>query len=85
MKYHIYIIYSIKNDRYYVGYTSDIENRLNAHNSGKNKSTQTGRPWILKYVEYFDDELKAKHREIEIKKKKSHESIKRSMTSIIFL
>jgi hypothetical protein len=32
--YFVYIIYSAKRDRFYVGYTSDINSRLIKHNSG---------------------------------------------------
>ena len=35
-----YILKSEKTDRYYIGYTSDVEKRLTNHNSGKNKSTK---------------------------------------------
>ncbi len=31
--YYIYILYSHTKDRYYVGYTHDLELRLNRHNS----------------------------------------------------
>jgi len=36
-----YILQSIENpDRFYVGYTSDLKNRLNDHNSGKSSHTK---------------------------------------------
>jgi putative endonuclease len=34
MKFFCYILYSKTFDRYYVGYTSDIEERLKLHNAG---------------------------------------------------
>ena len=34
MKFLCYILYSKSIDRYYVGYTSDIEERIKLHNSG---------------------------------------------------
>ncbi|MEM8890302.1 MAG: GIY-YIG nuclease family protein, partial [Bacteroidota bacterium] len=53
MEFFIYILYSEGSDRYYVGYTHDVEARLNDHNSGdrSNQSTKytfKHRPWKLK-------------------------------------
>jgi putative endonuclease len=47
--YFIYIIYSKKLDRYYVGTTDDIEKRLGEHNSGfySDAFTVKGAPWEL--------------------------------------
>ena len=69
MNHCIYILYSIKSDRYYVGCTSDIEARIIQHNSGRNASTKFGLPWQLKYTEPFESLSEARLREIEIKKK----------------
>ncbi len=75
MKGFVYIIYSEKWDQYYVGSSQDIEKRLLQHNSGKNKSTRGGSPWVLKYSETFDTPTQAKKREFLIKKKKSRKYI----------
>ena len=75
MNHCIYIIYSIKSDRYYIGCTSDIEARIIQHNSGRNTSTKFGLPWQLKYTEPFESLSEARLREIEIKKKKSRKYI----------
>ena len=67
----VYIIYSSKRDRYYVGYTSEIENRVAKHNSGSTTSTKSGIPWELVYREQFNSKKEAIKREKEIKKMKS--------------
>jgi len=59
------------NNKFYVGYSDDIERRVAQHNSGRNKSTKSGVPWELKYQEQFDDRTTAMNREKEIKDKKS--------------
>ncbi|WP_374960325.1 GIY-YIG nuclease family protein [Gilvibacter sp.] len=45
--YTVYILYSEKSSRYYVGQTADINDRLERHNQGREKSTKFGLPWKL--------------------------------------
>ena len=53
----------------YTGYTTDIERRLNAHNSGKASKYTRGRlPVELVYLETFDEKNQAMSRECQIKK-----------------
>ncbi|HEU4495627.1 MAG TPA: GIY-YIG nuclease family protein [Flavobacterium sp.] len=46
----IYIIFSEKLNRFYVGTTDDVERRVSEHNTGfySNSYTSKGIPWILK-------------------------------------
>ena len=75
MKYTTYILYSSKLDKYYIGYTNDIDRRLEEHNRKKGKYTDTGIPWQMVYSESFDSAEEAHQRELEIKKKKSRKYI----------
>lgn len=43
----VYILYSEKGNRYYIGQTNDVEARLHRHNSGYEKSTSPYVPWKL--------------------------------------
>ncbi len=43
----VYILYSVKSSRYYVGQTTDIRKRLERHNLGNVPSTKSAIPWIL--------------------------------------
>ena len=45
--FYVYILYSQNFDKYYVGQTNDIEQRLNRHNKGSEKSTSPYRPWVM--------------------------------------
>ncbi len=72
---YVYIIYSKKIDRYYVGYTDDLEWRIERHNSGWGKYTKRGIPWRLVYKESFETKSEAIKREREIKRKKSRKYI----------
>jgi len=67
----VYIIYSVKVNKYYVGACTNLERRLYEHNIGHSTFTSTGIPWELKYTEQFGSLLEAKKREKEIKNKKS--------------
>ncbi len=64
---HVYLIYSDKFDRFYVGHTSNLDQRLNLHNSGKVKSTKAFHPWKIVYVESFNSSEEARQREIYFK------------------
>jgi putative endonuclease len=43
----VYIIYSCSLNKYYVGQTNNIDDRLLRHNSGREKYTKIGTPWEL--------------------------------------
>ena len=73
--YYVYILYSRTKDRYYVGYTHNIEIRLSKHNAGATPSARGGRPWELVYSEEYIDKSSALFREREIKSKKSRKYI----------
>ncbi len=73
--YYIYILYSHTKDRYYVGYTHDLELRLNRHNDGWSRSTKNGIPWEIVYYEKYDTKSKAMKRENFIKRQKSRKYI----------
>jgi putative endonuclease len=67
MCYFVYILKSLKDGRYYIGSTSDVEKRLVKHNSGGNISTKNRRPLVVVYREKFSDKILALKREKEIK------------------
>jgi putative endonuclease len=71
MGFYVYIIYSISKDKYYTGYTSDIETRLFKHNAGATPSTRPGIPWKMIYSETFENKHDAILRESDIKNRKS--------------
>ena len=73
--YYCYILYSEKLDKYYIGSTSNIEGRILRHNSSNHGFTSTGKPWILKYSESFDEKTDALKREMQLKSWKSRKLI----------
>ena len=71
----VYIIYSSKLDKYYIGACTDLQRRLYEHSIGHSKFTSTGVPWTLKHSEEFETLQAAKRRELAIKKMKSRKYI----------
>lgn len=61
--YFVYILQSQKDQRTYVGYTKDLENRLKLHNSGQVKATKYRFPFNVLFTEEFSNEQEAKKRE----------------------
>ena len=60
-KFHyVYIIQSKSvTDRFYTGFTENIENRLKDHNSGKDPHTSKYKPWRIKTAIALTDRQKA--------------------------
>jgi len=67
----IYIIYSKEADKYYVGQTENIEDRLISHRSGISKYTSISDDWVLLYSESFQTRTEAVRRGREIKRKRA--------------
>jgi len=65
--FYCYILYSEKIDKYYIGSTSDLEGRLQRHNTSNHGFTSTGRPWEIKYFESFETKAEALKRETQLK------------------
>jgi len=65
--YYTYIIQSRKDKRFYTGFTRDLKNRFNEHNSGKIASTKNRGPFELIYYEACLNEQDAIAREKYLK------------------
>jgi putative endonuclease len=81
MQYYTYILYSSKVDKYYIGSTGDIKNRLIKHNKGYNKSTKGGIPWIIVFIEKYETRSEAFNQEMKLKKLKKRKFIERFIKS----
>ena len=65
--FYIYILYSCRTGRYYVGSTQDVSRRLREHNAGKSLSTRAGIPWELRHAEGYATRAEAVRREAFVK------------------
>ena len=59
----------------YVGWTTDLDKRLAAHNSGKGAKATRGRQWRLVHSEVFKTRGAAMAREYELKKDRKARAI----------
>jgi putative endonuclease len=76
-----YILRSVVDDSYYIGYTHDIEKRVAEHNAGLSKYTSKKMPWILVYKEYYNSKTEAIKRERFLKKQRNKEFYQRLIDS----
>ena len=67
MMYYVYVLYSSNFDRYYIGLSSDIDERLKSHNGGQVKSTKSFIPWLVVHREVFESRSEARTREKYLK------------------
>jgi putative endonuclease len=65
--FYTYILISLKDNKLYTGYTSDIKSRLHSHNNGEVQSTKNRRPLKLIYFEACLNQNDALHREKYLK------------------
>lgn len=65
--YFVYVLRSLKDMKFYTGYTVNLENRLQSHNEGKVISTRYRTPLELIYFEGCLSQEDAIHREKYLK------------------
>jgi len=63
MEFFVYILRSLKDGGYYYGYTSNISERLERHNSQLVRSTKSRVPFVVHYFEVFSTKSEALKRE----------------------
>jgi len=75
--FYVYIIKSSKTNKYYIGYTNNLERRLFEHNHNNTQSLKNKGPFILIYKEQFINKLDATKRERQIKSYKGGNEFKK--------
>ncbi len=64
----VYVLFSLSHNKIYVGYSSDLINRIRSHNIyGKGDYTSKYRPWKVVHVEFFGSKKEAMKREQQLK------------------
>ena len=73
MAYYVYFIQSMIDGSFYIGYTADMERRIQKHNSGSSRYTSKKLPWRIVYTESFNNKTDAIRRERFLKKQKNRD------------
>ncbi len=67
----VYVLHSPRFDKIYIGFISDLQNRIKAHNEVANNGwTIKLRIWTVIYTETFDNKKDAIEREKQLKSAK---------------
>jgi putative endonuclease len=74
--YYVYILYSEKDGKLYIGSAPDLKKRKEKHDNGYVLATKFRRPLKLIYYEAYLTQQDAKRREIFLKGGKGHEEMK---------
>lgn len=74
--YYVYILWSDKLNKRYIGQTSDLRARMKEHNGKKVPFTSRGTPWQLIYYEAFHSKKDAMEEEHFLKSGKGRERMK---------
>ena len=67
MSFIVYVLYSPKLNKIYIGQTSNLEQRLNDHIKGYSRATLMTDDWIVVYTEEFSTRSEAFRREKRLK------------------
>jgi putative endonuclease len=73
MKFSVYILQSVEDKSFYIGFTSNMKQRLEYHNSGKSRYTSRKMPWTIVYEELYDTRSEAMKRKRFLKKQRNKE------------
>ena len=75
----VYVLYSSKFDKLYIGYTTNLKQRMISHNYlGKKGYTLHYRPWTLVHTESFQTKKQAMRREKQLKSGQGRQFIRDS-------
>lgn len=81
----VYVLKSLRDNGWYIGYTEDVERRLQDHNAGKNDSTRPRKPFTLIYYEAYLNKMDALGREKFLKSGSGRKFLERQMSHYLGL
>jgi putative endonuclease len=76
----VYVLLSLTDDNFYVGFTEDITRRLDEHFQGRNASTAPRRPFVFIHCEYYLAQSDAERRENYLKTAKGRRTLRLMLT-----
>jgi len=79
LHYYVYVLFSIKDKKLYVGYTQNVTKRYSEHIQGKVPATWNRLPLELIYYEVYSNTTEAKRREKYLKGGNGRAQLKRQL------
>ena len=79
----VYVLESLKDGGWYIGFSSNLKKRYESHNSGVNKSTKFRRPFRIIYFEGYVNRDDALGRERFLKSGSGRLFLKRQMNNYL--
>jgi putative endonuclease len=83
MFYFVYVLISLKDKKFYIGYTSDLKRRIFQHNQGKTDSLKNRGPLKLIYFEGYINKKDAQEKERFYKSGRGHEVLKKNLENTL--
>ncbi|MEQ9441876.1 MAG: GIY-YIG nuclease family protein [Cyclobacteriaceae bacterium] len=81
--YIVYVLFSERYNKTYVGYTSNLEDRIKSHNELATKGyTVHYRPWIVAFTEVYSTKTAAMKREKALKAGQGRQYIKEQLLKL---
>jgi len=81
--YYVYVLLSLKDKAFYIGFTNDINKRFKDHIYGKNPSTKSRRPFKLIYYEAHYSKQDVLRRERYFKTSKGRTTLRQMLRDSI--
>jgi len=78
-RYYVYVLFSLKDKGFYIGYSTNLKERITSHARGEVKSTAYRRPLKLIHYEYYINEQDAKAREVYLKSGYGRANLKKAL------
>ncbi len=81
--YYTYLLESLKDSGWYIGYTNDLKKRFLEHSKGRVTSTKNRLPIKLIYYEAYLNRLDAKKREVFLKSGLGRKFLKKQLANYL--
>ncbi|QQG44122.1 MAG: GIY-YIG nuclease family protein [Candidatus Roizmanbacteria bacterium] len=78
--FYVYVLQSLKDKRFYIGFSADLKKRVKDHNEGRVVSTKNRRPLDLIYYEAYKFEQQARKQELFYKTGQGRRVLKTRLT-----
>ena len=83
MPYYVYTLLSLKDNKFYTGFTTNLKNRMANHRRGEVLSTANRRPLKLLHAELFMNENDARAREVFLKSGFGRDNLRKSLRNTL--